>query len=67
MCMYVHTYVCALCVGKTRPTENELKLKELIRYFVESNVRVCVCKLGMCLYVTLFPSKQCTIEILFKW
>jgi hypothetical protein len=24
--------------GKTKPTENELKLKELIRYFVESNI-----------------------------
>ena len=42
MCMYVHMYVL-LYVGKTRPTENELKLKELIRYFVESNVRTCVC------------------------
>lgn len=27
-----------LSAGKARPTENELKLKELIRYFVESNV-----------------------------
>lgn len=29
----IYTYI-----GKARPTENELKLKELIRYFVESNV-----------------------------
>ena len=34
--MYLHVFFNIQ--GKTRPTENELKLKELIRYFVESSV-----------------------------
>ena len=49
--------------GKTRPTENELKLKELIRYFVESSVSGAVSIIIIVLYIRMYICTYACVSI----